>query len=137
MIRETRNGWLLQRRPIPGLQHNRRVPGRSHFSHPFPSADGFSACRTFSPHILLIPLQIAGLGLECLHCCELFGGCSFCVPIPGAFHLAIRCFPAPAENLCSCARDQLPRSLGEGYFVFLTCKHQEKSARTAPCMGSP
>src|SRR5581483_7478309 len=31
---------------------------------------------------------------------------------------------------------QLPRSLGEGYHLFLTCRHREKSASTALCMGS-
>src|SRR6202011_221844 len=31
----------------------------------------------------------------------------------------------------------LPRSLGGKQVLFLTCKHRERSARTALCMGSP
>ena len=45
---------------------------------------------------------------------------------------AVRADPAARHGF-----RQLPRSLGGEYVLFLTCRHREKSARTALCMGLP
>jgi len=90
----------------------------------------FHGCRRLSLQATSLGLQWAATETETSEAFSV-------VDYSPAVHHAVAWLHWLHAIVCHPTFEPLPRSLGGEQVLFLTCKHQEKSARTAPCMGLP